>query len=455
LHNTDAGLTDLDALLSTVRDLQSRVYLTDAVLAYRVGALRLSIVGTWTAVAYDIISKIRELATSEGEPQAIEFIRQFDNIVETADIARFLKTERELIDTASTTFGFPSSTDAVFLKRLQEDRHLCAHPAFTHNNELFRPVPDAVRAHLVQSVVTLLALPPMSGKAIIESIVSDISSNAFPRDRERAIEYMQQRYLNRMRSTAKRNLASVLLKAQINGTPASLDGFEDSVLDSLDAMHRDDAAAFRIDFAPIAIELIDRAAEDGLIKAVRLVRRFPLLVSLLPSTAQTRILALATSSSSDLTVYSAFGQISSEIDDALLDRLTELEAGSIAMVLQMTSDIRMFPAVIQSVRDANTFRSAEARLANVVPLAPTLSQANVSDLIDAVSENSQILHAARAPGLLMQILQTVDRATLFRANWDKLNRAYWYGKNYSEMWEFLRINGIYEKPAGPPADDDE
>jgi hypothetical protein len=448
------GLTDLDALLGTVRDLQSRSYLTDAVLAYRVGALRLAIVGTWTAVAYDIISKIRELATSEAEPQAVRFIHDFDHVVETGNITKFLQIERDLIDKASQTFGFPSATDAVFLKRIQADRHLCAHPAFSHNNELFRPVPDAARAHIVQSVATLLSLPPMSGKAIIDSFVSDVSSNAFPRDRERAIEYVQQRYLNRMRSTAKRNLAAVLLKSQINGTPTDIEGFGDSVFDSLEALERDDAAAFRSEVAPIAIDIIDRAQEAGIIKGVQLIRRFPLLVQLLPTTTKTRIVALSSSSASDLSIFSALGLVSPDVDSALLERFASLDARSMALVLQNSSDGRLFPAVIQSVRDADTFRSAEARLTNIVPLASALTKANLADLVDAIAGNSQALQAAKSPRLLLQILQTAERAILSHSDWDKLNRAYWYGKDYEPIWDFLRESGIYDKPTGAPANDD-
>src|ERR1700736_4227553 len=82
----DRGLTDLDALLLAVRDPQTKAYLTEAVLAYRVGAYRLAIVGTWTAVAYDIIAKIRELASSEDDAQAREFDAEFDPNVERSNV---------------------------------------------------------------------------------------------------------------------------------------------------------------------------------------------------------------------------------------------------------------------------------------------------------------------------------------------------------------------------------
>ena len=38
------------------------------------------------------------------------------------------------------------------LERLREDRHLCAHPAFSAEALLFEPTPELVRMHLVNAV---------------------------------------------------------------------------------------------------------------------------------------------------------------------------------------------------------------------------------------------------------------------------------------------------------------
>ncbi|MBD2609761.1 MAG: hypothetical protein RMY62_004475 [Nostoc sp. ZfuVER08] len=62
-------LTDLDELVLTIRDKSSRSYILEAVNAYRGGAYRAAIVATWIAVSYDIIAKIRELA-SQSDRQA-------------------------------------------------------------------------------------------------------------------------------------------------------------------------------------------------------------------------------------------------------------------------------------------------------------------------------------------------------------------------------------------------
>jgi hypothetical protein len=58
----DAHLTDLDVLILRVREPRSREYISEAVLTYRVGAYKTAVVATWTAVTFDILMKIGEIA---------------------------------------------------------------------------------------------------------------------------------------------------------------------------------------------------------------------------------------------------------------------------------------------------------------------------------------------------------------------------------------------------------
>src|SRR4051812_7885178 len=66
---SELTLTDLDELILTVRDRNSRAYISEAVATYRARAYRAAIMSTWAAVAYDIIAKIRELA-AQGDGAA-------------------------------------------------------------------------------------------------------------------------------------------------------------------------------------------------------------------------------------------------------------------------------------------------------------------------------------------------------------------------------------------------
>lgn len=450
------GLTDLDALLLTVRDQQTKKYIAEAVLAYRVGAYRLAIVGTWIAVAYDIVSKIRELASSDADSQAVGFIKDFDRYALENNVPKLLQIERELIDTASTKFGFPSAIDAKFLRRLLDDRHLCAHPALVRDNELFQPLPDSVRAHIVQSFEALFSRPPMSGKAIIDAFVTDLESNAFPRGRERAVVYVLQRHLSRMRPNAKRNLAIVLMKGLIGANVRELAGRDNSVFDSLQAIERDDPQTFSAETIPFAADLLDSADESGLIRGLPLLRRFPVIVSRLRNTTIDRIDALAKSAASDIGVFAAFGLVRDEIDDKLLERFARLEPGEMTAVLITFQDVRLVPAVLQAVREAGSYRSAEARLASAMHIAQLMTSADFADLVASVDGNPQVMGADGTPHTLLQILEfAVGRSLSGSIDWLKLHRATWNVKQYGPVWKMFTDQGVYTTPPGPPQGEDD
>lgn len=60
-------LSDLDELLLRCRSEQSRIYLSEAVAAYRGAAFRATIASTWIAVVFDIVDKIRELSLTGAD----------------------------------------------------------------------------------------------------------------------------------------------------------------------------------------------------------------------------------------------------------------------------------------------------------------------------------------------------------------------------------------------------
>ena len=62
---------------------------------------------------------------------------------------------------AKDEFALISPHEHTLLERIHEDRHLCAHPAWVLDTELFRPTGEAVRAHIVHAVQAVLSQPPV------------------------------------------------------------------------------------------------------------------------------------------------------------------------------------------------------------------------------------------------------------------------------------------------------
>jgi len=174
--SVSVGHSDIDSQVLQVRDRESRRLIGEAIAAYRGGALRSAIMSTWIAVAYDIIAKARELA-GQGEAAPRAFVAELDKGIAAKDKRKLQAIESELLDKANSDLQLLAPHEYAALARLQEDRHLCAHPAFVVEDELFQPTPELVRAHIVHAQQHLLIHAPLQGKsAVRRQIKWDIRS---------------------------------------------------------------------------------------------------------------------------------------------------------------------------------------------------------------------------------------------------------------------------------------
>ena len=157
------GYSDIDSLALAVRTQVSRRLIGEAITAYRGGALRSAIMSTWIAVAYDIISKARELA-AQGEAAPEDFVKELDNAIEKNDKPKFLKIESNLLHKAYKDLQLLAPHEYTALLRLQEDRHLCAHPAFVVE-DCTSPVPSRCVRTSFMLFSTCLFMRLFKGKA--------------------------------------------------------------------------------------------------------------------------------------------------------------------------------------------------------------------------------------------------------------------------------------------------
>lgn len=90
------GLTDIDSLALAMRERESRRLIAEAITAYRGGALRSAIISTWIAVAFDIVTKARELS-AQGEAAPKVFVQELESAIANRDErARFMGRSRLL-----------------------------------------------------------------------------------------------------------------------------------------------------------------------------------------------------------------------------------------------------------------------------------------------------------------------------------------------------------------------
>ena len=190
------SLLDIEVLALRCRSEQSKTYISEAILCYRSGAYRATIVSVWVAVIFDLVDKIRELAVA-GEAKAVPIWTQYENYIKQIDegnvhgIKAALEFERVLIHTCKDELQFFDQQQMVDLQRLREDRHRCAHPSFQQVGEPYRPSAEQARLHLTNAVSHVLAQPPVQGKVQLARLLTLISSNYFPQDHAQAVTQLR------------------------------------------------------------------------------------------------------------------------------------------------------------------------------------------------------------------------------------------------------------------------
>lgn len=204
-------LIDLDELILKCRDDRAKAYIAEAVASYRSGAFRSAIVGTWIAVCFDVIDKLRELALS-GDMEAEKHAEELEETRQSGDIAKALKFERELLELARDKFELISHIEFIDLERLQEDRNRCAHPSLISEDQVFSPSAELARVHLYSAVSHLLQYPPVQGKYALDRLVKEIDSEYFPDNKDKARVSLASGPLRRPRESLVRNFVVVLIK---------------------------------------------------------------------------------------------------------------------------------------------------------------------------------------------------------------------------------------------------
>ena len=269
----DAGFIDLDILLTRIRNAQSKVYFLDAVKSYKAGALRASLTAAWVALVYDLIAKYRELSAL-GDAAATAFIQSWDNATAANDIKKLLQLEGSVIDDATNNTQVVNRIAGTHLERLREDRHLCAHPAFSAEAELFEPSPELVRLHLVNAVDLVLSQEPLQGKAIFDLYDADVQSTGFPTVHARILDYVEQRYLDRVRVQNIRNFGAVLAKSLLKGVPPQWEPQQNKIIVSLVAVRERSPQAWP-DISQSIVRLIDNLEPANRPRAIAFLAAFP------------------------------------------------------------------------------------------------------------------------------------------------------------------------------------
>lgn len=454
----DTGFIDLDIVLTRVRNSQSKVYFLDAVKAYKAGALRASMTSVWVALVYDLIAKYRELSAM-GDAAATAFITSWDNATAASDVKKLLQLEADILEDATANTQVVNRIAQTHLARLREDRHLCAHPAFSAEAELFEPSPELVRLHLVNAVDLVLSQEPLQGKAIFDLYDVDVQSPGFPTNHARILDYVEQRYLERVRAQNIRNFGTVLAKSIVKGVPAQWESQRQKITSSLVAV-RERAAQAWPDISLAIIRLIDGLEPEHRPRAIAFIASFPDFWPLIQE--PTRMALQATADNVDgaaLTDYRILAGVTlPQLRASLLALIAALDDEHLAEAIAIQPLADLWSRAIEFYQGSVSYRGSETNFRNLIaPFAGYLDSHKIDQLLDAIVENGQNWDAAETDTLLLGVLR--NAAIADQPTPDARNRFYQHVRRmrrtekYDDVITHLQTDG-WVLPPPEPADDD-
>jgi hypothetical protein len=419
-------LADLDELLRSVRSASSATYLEEAIRSYQNRAYRAAIISTWVAVTYDLIGKIREMA-SMGDAAAIAFITQLDSAVSNANISKLQEIENKLLDSARSDFQLISDYEHTDLLRLREDRHKCAHPSFGSEFQLYSPEAELVRAHIVHAVKHLLAQAPVQGKSALARIKNDLMQPSFPTAQDAAIRFIEQRYLKRARPSLVDSLVTVLLKVVLLQSEPDLVGREAAVINTLAAVRHCFREVYESKMKELIPRYTDTLTDSELERLFRLVEADAHCWQWLPEPTRMRLESIALSSVRNLKdradIRAMWGI--PELQKQILAVFDELDAGQKVSVITAVPGPHFADDGVQLYATSGNYRTAEVRGHRVLlPLAKYLSKDQITTVLRAVSQNAQIRFADESPAILAAFFDLTEEVREDLAEeWQGLMRA--------------------------------
>lgn len=401
------GLTDIDTLCLAVRDRESRRLISEAITAYRGGALRSAIMSTWIAVAYDIISKARELA-AQGDAAPRAFIDELDLAIDHRDVRKLQSIERDLLNIANDKLLLLAPHEYDALKRMQEDRNLCAHPAFVVEDELYQPTPELVRAHHVHALQYLLVHAPLQGKSAVARFEVDVLSPSFPTSSQDIGMYVRSKYLDRAKDVLVTNLIKGLLTAPFGTERAKFIGKERLLAQTLREVAGAKTAIYDQVVPQFVARLFEAVGDDVLLKICTFLEADARIWTWISEPVRLRVRTLLASATlPDLKAYSAFDAFAiPELAAVLMARFDVFDQTTQISVIADNPRREFVEPAIAIYSHAGGWRQSEM-LGQVlmVRLAPFFTADDIRRVLEAVTENGQISEASGTAAILSTVFE--------------------------------------------------
>lgn len=414
------GLSDIDSLALAVRDRESRRLIGEAITAYRGGALRSSLMSTWIAVAYDIIAKARELA-AQGEAGPKAFTKELDDAIAAKDVRKLQLIEGELLTKANADLQLLAPNEHAALVRLQEDRHLCAHPAFVVEDQLYQPSPELVRAHIVHALQHLLVHAPLQGKSAIARFDADLLGPAFPATADEIGTFMRTKYLDRAKDVLVVNLIKAIISMPFGAERSKYVSKTRTLGIILREIAKAKTAIYDTVMPVYVAEKVEHIPGNVLLSICPYLENDPRIWDWLKEPDRMRIRRLLeTADVEELKEHAAFDAFSiAPLAAILLDRFNGFKPATKISIIAEHPRVELIAPAIELYGSAGSFRGAEQLGHSVIlPVAHLFSETDVEAILEVASANDQIWCAGGTAEILEQVFDiTKPKLSGTRKHW--------------------------------------
>lgn len=353
--------------------------------------------------------------------------------------------ESNLIKIAQATFQFFSERDALDLKRLYEDRHYCAHPAFASPSVLYSPSAELTRAHIVNAVRIVLSQEPRHGRAALESLREAILRPSFPQDLVGVDTFMGS-FLARARPTLVDQVLAVLLKFLLLRIDPALEPYQRLLAMIIKVMFAREPARCEAKIREILPLMLSGADDQAVWRLYWLIAEDARFLGWAGDRVRVRLVEL-TRKWKFKTVIPPF-RIAvrvPELRDAVRQAFATMNDDEQFILFEACPDPMFFEGAIAAFADSKGSRIAEARAAVLLPVlaaSSELKSSHVLAVIQAADSNGQIWDASATPDLLATFFQETQR--LLTEETTEAWRAFLGGRNATDAtrrrhWRYGRL----------------
>lgn len=419
-------MRDLETMRSGILNAEIRPLYDEAVRAYQAGAFKSAIIAVWIGVVADLTSKVRHLSET-GDGRAKSAIADLDRAIAGHDVRGMQRFENEVLTLVGDDLQILTRRECDELKRLAEDRNLCAHPGFLETR--FVPTGELARTHIVAAWDSVFSQEALAGKHLVDVLLEEIQGDSWP-SWIGIREYLDERYFRRSKDSVRSNLISVLVKGSVRPENGNLV-----------ARRCRESVAATADLHPVLLEsrmsaVLSNWEKAGGLKDRDLVRAVGALGNIrafwvvLPGTARTRLLALVPRCDTEFLIEERFfasgvpcdsiaaGVYERAIDKVNIDQLEEL-------VKPILSQKQWVGRALKIVGEATSYRGAERRLRILEHCSAYMTADDVATLKKHILENyyDQIRKASETENILISMVNQFGPRHEILDAWEDLANA--------------------------------